>query len=382
MFHNNEKLRPYAVMATTAALAGSLLVAGAVTEHNPSEMAACPVPSDQSIETVTTMFDAPIVSPKLPETGKSSEYERWQQNNNIATSLGLTLPNPTPINDLEALDTKVASFQDFFGPAHDYLKKFGVELSVARPGEMELRDDQIPTPADLEQATTKYQVRAAIEGFRALPVEFFAAAGMKRLILAKNTGDWLGVALAADTSDTVMESIDSRADTTVLSTHEVIHLLDAKECGGLAMIRNDPAYAAIAGQDIYKEPEKSRAVTFTGKLGQLRNELIENEQSSPDRAKACEKQAQALEVAREVVGYSNYGLTDAAEDKAEVGENLAYPSAYGQMLDRGMPKMRQKFLFLLARLYERAPNVVRFMATVGSHTQDSKDSYNLIIRNC
>jgi hypothetical protein len=37
---------------------------------------------------------------------------------------------------------------------------------------------------------------------------------------------------------------------------------------------------------------------------------------------------------------------------------------------------------LLARLYERAPNVVRFMATVGSHTQDSKDSYNLIIRNC
>lgn len=62
--------------------------------------------------------------------------------------------------------------------------------------------------------------------------------------------------------------------------------------------------------------------------------------------------------------FTRYGYKNVVEDKAELGKNLFGRYNYAVILDKRLPAIRQKALVLLARMYNRFPNVVRYYAAV------------------
>lgn len=68
--------------------------------------------------------------------------------------------------------------------------------------------------------------------------------------------------------------------------------------------------------------------------------------------------------AARVVVSSDYSFTNVAEDKAELGSNILDSFLISGVLDRKMPILRRKALFLLARLYHDNPAFVQFYAAV------------------
>jgi hypothetical protein len=78
-----------------------------------------------------------------------------------------------------------------------------------------------------------------------------------------------------------------------------------------------------------------------------------------DTQKACQEQATLAALKSEIEAESNYSYSEVAEDKAELGLNIFDPSYY-EALDTRSPVRRAKFLLLLARLDELAPEVVEY----------------------
>jgi BioD-like phosphotransacetylase family protein len=74
-------------------------------------------------------------------------------------------------------------------------------------------------------------------------------------------------------------------------------------------------------------------------------------------AKAAEKK-----LAADVATVSDYAFTNEIEDKAETGKVLAYPQILGTQMDPSRPILRAKTELLLARLYEKSPQIVKWLA--------------------
>jgi hypothetical protein len=58
----------------------------------------------------------------------------------------------------------------------------------------------------------------------------------------------------------------------------------------------------------------------------------------------------------------DYSDTNVMEDKANVGRAIDLPNETVSMLDLKQPIIRKKFITLLARMYERTPEVVQDIA--------------------
>ncbi len=335
----------------------------------------CPTTTAEERAEVERLFEAPPTD-SLGQ-GSDSNQVFQQRRSDIGRKYGVTIPDSTLQDELEKLDTKSKPFSYFFKATHDFLAEYGVDLSVARPGELGLQDNQIPTEADLETPAARYETRQISQGFSELPIEYFAAAGLKQIVLAKNSDDYAHAHLG-NLHGIVVLNISLQHPDTGIGPHEVTHEMDEVNCGSPEAMMNDPEYAALnGGMDIYDPANYSKVITYEGKIWEDVNKLID-EQHSTDRAQACADQRTLNQDMQKVVAQSE--TPDIVEEKAEMGKNIAFPQSYGYTLDKNMPVYRQKFLLLMTRLYKRAPNVVRFLAAASSRTYSSdKDGF---VQNC
>lgn len=320
----------------------------------------CPTPSPLTMHTVGRLFSSRPLdkSPRYwGETYSESSAE-------IAERLGLTLPDNYLADKLDRAPEN-RPFNWDFAVAGAYLAQFGVRLSVAGPNQFDKSTGTMPTRADLANFSTKYALEDIVGGLQYVPLQYVRATGLKHVVLTDITdNDIQGMALTKGKDNTVLVDPRKGGDLNLMP-HEMEHLIDAKECGAPLGNVSDPAYTALNGGNIYHSNEHEKdadEITVEGTLADdVRNFAIASNSSI-----ACKEEEIYKRALPKAVAYSDYGLTDLAEDKATIGANIAFPETYGEVLSKRTPIIRKKFEIIMARLYDINPRLVRYFAGVST----------------
>jgi hypothetical protein len=267
------------------------------------------------------------------------------------------------------------------------LRQFGVQLSVARPGEFTDGKQEVPTPDELDSHNAQDDLRAIVDGMSELPTQYVGFSGLKHIVLVSYTGKDPNTPYAATAytdgkhnTITVNVATDDSEPSTI--DHEIYHLVDAAECGSDGM-SSDQGYTKLNGNNanIYTGKDDNNDnngnLAYDGNTVNNDYDRLSNlEGSSANKHTAIYNQLYlsdqdelATDLSRVDV-YTEYSLRNEVEDKAELGRNIAFPEDYDEVLEPGMPKLRSKFEFLLARLYKYRPDVVKYLAAVSTRPKD------------
>jgi hypothetical protein len=333
-----------------------------IFQQDPSQ---CYQPTVAEQQSVDQLFSKTPIEQKPPY--RDENYNRLIPD--VATHFGLTVPSMALQEESETAYRQNYSFPAAMRIANNYLGKFGVSISVAKPGELTSGDKQVPTVAELNTNAALYDIDEITEGFTLLPTQYVHLSGLKHVILAANTGDY-AYAVTEGKHNTIAVDVTGEDEDPLLMDHEIYHLLDSAECGGSDRMFEDQGYTDLNGGNIYEgkawaQNPKVESTLNDNQILDSQDLQVEGEETN-DNALSCVGQDQLDQELPRVVAISEYSLDDVAEDKAEMGKAFGNPSDFYRDLSPQMPIVRKKFEYLLARLYHFSPKIVDYFAAVSS----------------
>ena len=343
--------------------------------NNPLE--SCSTPSFASVMEVDKLFDQ---SYKPGETPLSAEAAR---------QYGLHVKDPIVFigNSLgETTTERAAQLESFVARANRFLGQYGVKMTVGYPG-YETMGWHKPTDEQMANDTTPQTIENIVYGIGSLPIEYVHLSGLKKIVLLANEKEDKNVAAFAPQDkglDTIVFNLAGYGSANTID-HEVYHLLDFRECGGPAAAGRDPGYIRLNTGDIYPPLGSSRSASpdklsydspaYQGPY-RKRLEHMARDVLNHNRKDYCQEEAFQSKDDKKVVVMTDYAFTNVLEDKAEMGAMFVYPQFFGDFLDESRPTLRNKFQFLMARLYDRNPNLVRYFAAIGSIYKNRREPFD------
>jgi hypothetical protein len=298
--------------------------------------------------------------------------------------LGIVLPvqDMKKYNELreangQNADAPAQPFSKYQAHAVSVLKQSGVQLSIGRPRAAEIGEEvTTPTPQELETPNAKSQVLGIADIFAIAPVNLTKKLGIKEVALVSNGKGYGGKALIEN--GVFVINLSGTNEDGSPSDHEYAHLVDAGECSAKKMF-NDPTFTAINRDDeAAYGPDYDTPLTDAELAAQPKTfEDISEEHHAlrilkRKAAKAGDTEAyndavtQTDTLVQDVEMMRSYDHRSVVEDKADIGLNLLHPENYSDMENPKRPKIRQKFIELLARLYTLAPDVATYYISIGN----------------
>lgn len=372
---------------TVAAIVIAATIDGTAFGLSSDSIDQCAAPSISAITDVTNLLDHPpqLPIPQIPnyvpnryEYGSVRLYDEFDAEEK---RLGITyaIPDQQIYDDVTNVKPNTsAPFATYEKAAQSVLTQYGIRLRLSPPMRGTV-SAHTPTPSQLETDTAKNEVVEIMLFFSQAPKQLIKAApNLKEIDLTADgkdadIGAFDGEALP-DTGTMLVDIINNNPSSIYTTVpHEFMHFLDWGLCGSFATASNDTAYASLnrhAGYTntwplpkgyIAKEPPSFEAVNPNGQYFRLlQDAAVAQDNGDSQKVAGLDRQIGAL-IAR-VEMESNYSYYNEMEDKAEMGKEMFLPGNYQYMIDRRAPVRRSKFILLMARLYDRAPNVVKDFA--------------------
>jgi len=349
------------------ALGGYSAVGSATSEL--SRQQQCAAPSADALEKVTTMFDSPRPEPDASAVATLGTRRAYQEfSTRRKAELGITFPqyDTMHLDELEInLNQGKGDFNDYYSVLEGILGQMDIPLKIGPVKGMD-REAQTPTNEELQTYQAMFQTLRLARMFGQTPMNLTKRLGITQVALTAH-GEGFGGLTLIDNGVLIIDVTNNGKDRFGVTEHEYEHLVDVAECGPNG-IRNDPAYTSLnrlAGYaGAYPLPENFLS-TVPPSMEALSERIYKLQDSinaavkAGDTQKACQEQATLAALKSEIEAESNYSYSEVAEDKAELGLNIFDPSYY-EALDTRSPVRRAKFLLLLARLDELAPEVVEY----------------------
>jgi hypothetical protein len=149
-------------------------------------------------------------------------------------------------------------------------------------------------------------------------------------------------------------------------THELYHGKDALDCGKEGMSRDEGFNALNPTDTIYTDRGEYISQEVYMEFLLEKQKELEGARKIGDEARIATIKEQIAREAAKVAVFSEYGFKNIVEDKAEFGKEILGMDRYPEMLDPKTPRIRQKFLFLLARVFHDNPKIVQYLADITS----------------
>lgn len=330
-------------------LAVTLLVSGCASESPEQNDPSCINPSATDITTVDELLSA------TEETGESDEVEP-------AYSQDLTVYDYTAeyqdlFNNIVAGDgpTYTLPFSTYYEAAREFGMKYGVEVNIPEEGGFSQGAEPLNI-SDLENKTAKAAMISLIRTLGRQPVELVRWTGLKSIDLIDIPGSVNGYVQLHDATDTFYADPNIGFSPEVFR-HELYHLVDSKACEDIGI---DPGYSRLNPEDLYTNPDKYLSYTDIQSDAELEEILM----SAGRSADAAEYTAQLDELGPDVATFNPYGESKLGEDKATLGAELLNPGdtgTYDKLTSKRYTLLREKAVFLLARLHALRPEYAEFL---------------------
>jgi len=341
---------------------------------------ACAPPSSEALKQTTALFDAEPY--RLSHAPAAKDHHRVIVNptanfislpdSAVAHHYGLQLPT----YNHSLFNMYLPSVAQYQPSAHtttldkniklsrQYMDQFGVQLQIGNPGG-ELDGLGNPTKQELQDNLTD-DLSVVTWSTQSAPVQYMHLSGLKKIIFMDNPKSDLKYEYI--NRHTVVWNINGEAAQSTMDS--VVYTgIDMRECG--VHSRGDPGYTALNPDNIYgPAPNHNgllavdriyRAPTpFDNQLGKAVNKAFDE---GNDKLYCNLIEAYDYIVNPRTVVYDPEGFESATADKIALGRILDWPAnGYSEILDPRMPVVRAKALFLLARLYQLDPNIVKYFA--------------------
>jgi hypothetical protein len=316
------------------------------------------------------MFDGPQPGPDAADVATFGQHAYGKFMARRAAELGITLPKHDE-QHLDSLGTDLyegrGAFSNYYTALEDVLSQMDIPIVIGPVENMKLKAET-PTNEELQTKQAKYQTLELAKMFNSTPVNLTKRLGITKVALTARSEGFGGMAMTHE-GVLIVDITHSGEDRYGVAEHEYAHLTDGAECGA-DNINHDPAYASLNRHAQYADewplpkgflitmPQPGEALDYR-RLNELEAELKAAIKAKDVRS-ACTLQTTINMIERDVEMESDYSYSRVQEDKAELGKNLFNTSNYPDMLDTKSPVRRAKFLLLLARLYELAPEVVEY----------------------
>lgn len=262
-------------------------------------------------------------------------------------------------------------FDTYFDTAKEVLALYGVNLVLGEPGKEYECGGRPLTKEEKERPETKESILKLINSFFDQPVELVKQTGLKKvgLIQIAQAG---GYAETYGTKDTYYVDPTQKRDDNPFD-HEIYHLYDVNKGGNYFAIDegfNNLNPSGFNYTDSGKKPKSTKYLSYMDDyiktFDYLSSYAHANNPSlgsnGPEISATLQKQLDSA--AAHVAVVDNYSFNHIVEDKANLGSILFNPGAYSFALDERKPILREKFIFLLARLYHDNPNLVKYFLEV------------------
>jgi hypothetical protein len=353
-----------------AALAlSAVLVASAVHfKRKPvADVPQCAAPTSAALSATARLFDD---RPKHP---KYSEFDKGNPTD------GLTFHDPYEAGITHLLLTTktdtVAGFKKYLNTANSFTSLYGVTISLGEKDEETSKGWRIPTDGELTALNTSSTVSNIVSGISKMPVEYVRETGLKRVVLRYNTSENTASGMhtagyvavtGRHADDTIYENV-AKSEPAETITHEASHLLDRKLCRPASVLQ-DKTISDINGSDIYGDKTQGPKLAITGKHT---DPSIGTEVSSLTKElyiKSKSMYCRLLERVRSKLSKTyvadEYGFTNISEDKAKIADTITDPDQLSILANPDVPKINSKVHVILARIYQRLPNYVRYLAGI------------------
>lgn len=331
----------------------------------------CPAPKASDITAVERLFAQEPQKFDAPTTWSeeaSAKYDEFYTKT-IPSEYGLTLHVPDDVYDLDLYADQPPSFAKVLQTTQAFMKLYGVDVKVMTKSEAPKHNghkSSIPSQDELETIESKAAVMALAEGISQVPEEFVRQTGLTNIWLVTKGDGFAAFAETGGDHNTIVESIDQTGTMgSEIFGHEFMHLVDSATCGGGFEAEQDPAiddinsaipYDSEMGDMTPRQFAQKRPYSYKDMRIIMRNYL-----DQPNSLMPCDLST-SFENSMKV--FTQYSYKNVVEDKAEIGKNFFGRYNYAVILDKRLPAIRQKALVLLARIYNKFPNVVRYYAAV------------------
>lgn len=332
------------VAPIVAVLALSVVCPSSEVESVPLQ--SCDTPGAQDFEAVDTLLGAPT-DPYVQErsisgwdeqaandfTGYHVERAIVDIQANVAESLDLTTHDYLAYsrnlkNDTYNKEGRQLPYSKYFEQANEFADLFGIKLVVAD------RDFPVgfgvrpPTEAELETNETKGNLLRLIENLGLLPEELVKFAGLNQIVLAyineqiddEGNAFIVGGYASSDVPGTYVVNVKGYLSRKVFA-HELYHLVDVAQCGWLGIVR-DPLFRTLNTGKIYKDegvdPKKVYVKEDITAFYNTYSSAMEAARDNNDIKAYCNYMEQAGRISESAQTTTRYGLTNPAEDKAEI----------------------------------------------------------------
>ncbi len=357
----------------------------------------CENPSPEDISTVSGLLEDPADTynkarmdkghEEQAESGFSGDYTQQALvdiNSHAAGMFGLKTHDYLDYVRVLRGDMKKVElpFDTYFGQAEAFASLYGIELVKQDPDFVySYPEDRVPQDSELETVFAKTNMTRLIENLGLLPVEYVQLAGLKKIVLTYSPNDIGGYAISGTYVINIKHHLDRR-----VFAHELYHLADSEQCGDYGM-HIDPAFRAFNGRPVYvDEGIDPKNVTTDEDVYDFYNEHLNEMQEareSKDKQAYCQLENEGRALNEASVTKTEYGLSSAAEDKAELFSDMLDTQLQegAALIDKQSPIIFNKSVFLLARLYKRAPNIARYFIQVNApiYEVDNIDNPDAIV---
>lgn len=276
-------------------------------------------------------------------------------------------------NEIKKLDTFPSNTPEeqaaFLNEAGNITAPYGVKFEIVDAGDF-LASDALKT------WTGRQAVEMTARGITRLPLSYTRMSGATVFKLYNDpTSDFDAyVSVQAEDLDSGIHINLAKEQSIENVAHEETHLVDAQECGSEAM-DNDPSYTSF----------NAPGLTYTGQndnVLEAKNfslvDILSNEKPQNidivDSPGSCNIETRQP-VMKKASVVSAYSLKNPAEDKAEMFSSIAEPFHLQDVVGKNVPRLRNKFMFLMARLFEKNPTAARDIIAVAERPESLKSNF-------
>lgn len=357
-------------------------------DSQPSIPIGCVDPTDVGMQAALTLMDEQQTHPSYgSDVGKDTIEESWHKRalrrQQIAKNVGVTVFEAPP----EYYKLRLASkeeraampFSMYLEMSSRFLSKYGVVIQVGRNDEDPNYgySSRTPTGTELETEDAKNTLETIMWEYQELPKEYVALSGLKKIVLVAGTTEKAQAYVNNQPGKTPAYFVDifQSAGSTV-SKHELGHLIDYQTCGKGRVIQADPAFEAITanlpgyysgiGHD--RKYPSYRGTFFDATHADIRKRM-DVATILKDKPAYCKvaKEYAALDVT--LRAFTDYH-PNPAEAKAEIAAATADTLSSDVVTSRRFPTIFKQTQIWLARLYDKAPNIVRYFTSIGDGYHD------------
>ncbi len=359
-------------------------------------LAACDEPTSQDIAAINALLDAPT-DPYVQERtvsgmdeqaashfkGRHTERALVDINKHIADQLGLET------HDYMAYDKELREdgynpegrqipFSTYIDSANQFSKLFGIEISVSNdefPFTYLNEGERAPTEIELEGVNAKNNITKLMENLGITPEELFKLAGLKQVVLTYipefADGSMVHAYVPLDNPGVYVVNVNGYLERRTYA-HELYHMVDNQQCDDDPnLMYTDPAYHKLSDGIIYENEgaDVSKVVTVESISNWYSaNPGLTEAWRNKDAKTYCKYEAIAKQMQQDAQAVSYYSLKNAAEEKAETFGDMMDTQLQegGVLIEDAYPTIKEKSIYLMARLYSRVPRVAEFFIKVNA----------------